>query len=113
MKIHKRKKGFTLIELIIVIAIIAILAAIAIPKYNKSRQKAAISAHNANVQMLKTAANAAVLDGEDPNWSSETDASDYVDKWPEIPKGLDTDSNGYTVEYSQGVITVTPGEIEE
>ncbi|MDU7886073.1 MAG: prepilin-type N-terminal cleavage/methylation domain-containing protein, partial [Clostridium perfringens] len=43
----KKKKGFTLIELIIVIAIIAILAAIAIPNFlsiqRKSRVKADIA----------------------------------------------------------------------
>ena len=55
-KFKNKKSGFTLIELIIVIAIIAILAAIAIPKYQKSKKQAAITAHNANVSMLKTAA---------------------------------------------------------
>lgn len=37
----KKKKGFTLVELIIVIAIIAILAAIAIPKFGEIRENSA------------------------------------------------------------------------
>ncbi len=38
-KQNKKKKGFTLIELIIVIAIIAILAAIAIPNFLSIQRK--------------------------------------------------------------------------
>ncbi|WP_415337503.1 prepilin-type N-terminal cleavage/methylation domain-containing protein, partial [Clostridium perfringens] len=41
-KQNKKKKGFTLIELIIVIAIIAILAAIAIPNFLSIQRKARV-----------------------------------------------------------------------
>ena len=53
MKNKKKRQAFTLVELIIVIAILGILAAIAIPKYNKSRIKAAETAHRTNVEMLR------------------------------------------------------------
>jgi type IV pilus assembly protein PilA len=39
-RLTKEKKGFTLIELMIVIAIIAILAALALPQYQKYKQRA-------------------------------------------------------------------------
>ena len=42
-ELMKKKKGFTLVELIIVIAIIAILAALAIPKFGQVRTDAKVS----------------------------------------------------------------------
>ena len=46
----KNKKGFTLMEMLIVIAIIAVLVAIAIPIYSSQMHKAKVSADMANVR---------------------------------------------------------------
>ena len=49
---RNKKRGFTLIELIIVIAIIAILAAIAVPAFGKIRTKANVSADLGNARTI-------------------------------------------------------------
>lgn len=111
----KKKKGFTLIELVIVVAIITILAAIAIPKYKNSKHKAAIAAHNANVEMLTTAGTMASSDGvKDETWKSRDNAKEYIQKWPEIPKGIGHDGETYNVTIdTNGNVSVSPGQIKE
>ena len=52
----KMKKGFTLVEIMIVVAIIAILAAVAIPNFLKYRADARSQACVSNMKQLQTAA---------------------------------------------------------
>gem|GEM_PF-1705696 len=91
----RKRKGFTLIELIVVIAILAILAAIAIPTFLGQVNKAKYRTHNANVMTLRSSAAVAVAQngapGEEVEWS-DTDsgadewlASGFIDTWPENP----------------------------
>ena len=61
---NKKKKGFTLIELIIVIAIIAIIAAIAIPRFGGATNDAKAKSDLANAKTIANAAALAITEGE-------------------------------------------------
>ena len=63
-KQNKKKKGFTLIELIVVIAIIAILAAIAIPNYLSIQRKAKVKADIASAKTIYNATAALITEGK-------------------------------------------------
>jgi len=92
------KKGFTLIELIVVIAIIAVLAAIVAPNAFKAIEKGKISATIGDYKSIKTSAMAYYADtgqwaaeGTDETSSPNGFISDdgktgwdgpYLEKWP-------------------------------
>lgn len=120
-KLSKDNRGFTLIELVVVIAILGILSAIAVPKFSKSRLNAAVSAHNANVRTLESAANMYIADGKLTEEFTDTDGTklgDYIQKWPEVPKELKVEGKlGESATYSvniktDGTITVTPKKVK-
>lgn len=62
-KQNKKKKGFTLIELIVVIAIIAILAAIAIPNFLSIQRKSRVKADVASAKSIYDATSALIAEG--------------------------------------------------
>ncbi len=88
--LKKKSKGFTLLELLIVLAIMAILIAIAIPVYKGQKEKAAITAHNANVRVLETAVESYSQDhsGNLPT-KLEDLKPDYIKEVPKIPASSD------------------------
>ena len=53
MPLKKGREGFTLIELLIVITIIGILAAIALPKFNRVRERAHFKAMMSDMRNLQ------------------------------------------------------------
>ena len=59
-----RKKGFTLMEMLIVIAIIAVLVAIAIPTISAATEKAARAVDMANARALQAMLAAMILQGD-------------------------------------------------
>jgi prepilin-type N-terminal cleavage/methylation domain-containing protein len=51
---RRKKKGFTLIELMIVIAIIAILAAVLVPNFMRAREASRLTACKSNLKNIST-----------------------------------------------------------
>lgn len=99
MKKINKKRGFTLIELIIVIAIIAILAAIAVPAFGSIRQKANVSTDLSNARTIYSTVASLVTDEtitlpaeSESNKTGET--TYYLDKVGEsVPKFSLVDEN--------------------
>lgn len=73
----KKKKGFTLVELIIVIAIIAILAAMAIPKFSSVRMDAKISNDVAAAKNIQTQI-ATLIANDDDSITVPTTTADEI-----------------------------------
>ena len=112
--LKKKKKGFTLLELLVVLAILAILIAIAVPVYKNQKEKAARTAHNANVRVLETALesyrqdNGKLPDKLDIN---ELVRGGYIKSVPKVPASNHQDLKGvknYSIENEK----IKPGEVD-
>jgi type II secretion system protein G len=97
-----KKKGFTLIELMIVIAIIAILAAILVPNFLRARAQGQYTACQSNLKNIGTALEMYSVDngGRYPNATQVTTnlifTPTYLSKFPDCPSaGANTYSGSY------------------
>lgn len=111
--LKKKKKGFTLLELLVVLAILAILIAIAIPVYKNQKEKAAITAHNANVRVLETALESYKQDNNG-NLPKDIDdlAPEYIKSVPKVPASENVKLKGKSYEIDKKNGNIIPGEID-
>lgn len=105
-KILKNKKGFTLIELMVVIVIILILAAIAIPSFTRlisQANEAQATAEGRTVYLLmQLEADSANIDGDDATAAITSAFSDICDD-----AGVDSDSISTWEVDADGKVTMT------
>ena len=84
-----KRKGFTLVEIMIVVAIIGLLAAIAIPNFVKARETAQKNACIGNLKQIEGAVQVWAIDANKTGTDTPSTGdlvSNYLKKWPNCPK---------------------------
>ena len=108
MKKLQNKKGFTLMEMLIVVAIIAVLVAIAIPVFNGALTKSKEAADVANVRATYAEWQTAMLT---ENTKAPANATDFL----KGPTGNNTQTLNYLdkLTVTDGTITYTASKLTD
>lgn len=93
-----KKKGFTLMEMLIVVAIIAILIAIAIPTFSSQLNKARKSTDQANIRSAYAVMQASVLTSQSPTGTGDAAQGNYYMQKDGSFKA-DATTNAYKIQY--------------
>ncbi|MFO8060814.1 MAG: prepilin-type N-terminal cleavage/methylation domain-containing protein [Bacillota bacterium] len=91
---RENRRGFSLLEVMIVLVVIMVLTAIAIPLYDAVQQRARDRVDEANVRALNSATTQWMMESEDHDPSAHTTDSlreliedRLIAGWPESPNG--------------------------
>ena len=114
--INSKKKGFTIVELVIVIAVVAILAAVLIPTFSNLVKKANLSADQQAVRQMNTALAIYAAENERPSTAAE--AKKALDsQLINVEGGLVPVSKGYAFYWDSSknevVLVATGDEIKD
>lgn len=110
--LKKKKKAFTLLELVIVISIIAILISIAALSYRGTNIQAQATAHNSNVKTLKNASVLYLIDHPDATNITVADLKDYLEDEDKIKPAKGSGSDSFSITVTDGNITINPGLVK-
>ena len=105
---NKKRKGFTLVEIMIVVLIIGILLAIAVPNFITARQNSRAQTIIATLKQVEAAKDQCAMDKGLTTGDTCADYTPYLKKWPptwpvagafnDNPVGTDPDFKGKTAD---------------
>ena len=105
----KKKKGFTLIEVVITVSIIAILASMAVANYSKAQEKARVNIDYATAANIATAAQMADTNGETSISVQSLVSGGYLQSTPEVQQ---SSGGSFEVTVDKGKVTVKIGDAQ-
>ena len=106
LKIKKKRRGFTLIEMVIVITIIGIISSIAVTKYSTVQENAKKNADYATAANLATAAMMSLSDGKLSVQPSNLQSNGYIQF---VPKSKSVNNGSFDITVEGDYVTVKIG----